>query len=173
MNERHVIDDKHVGLSDAGQVFYHCLWSVLPVAATIKGPGAAEGTVPGTATRELNGCTGIYSPHKILVPLPYQITRREMLIQTVEQQGRGTYAFQSDYPRNRLNGPIRDGLEQLRCADLTLPTHDAVDGALGMLQQLVWDKRSAMPANENKTLRQARFRRFGQFHDFWHVGEIV
>src|SRR4029453_3872118 len=104
------------------------------------------------------------------VPLPYQITCWEMLVQTVEQQGRRTRALQGNHPRDRLNRPLGDGLEQLRCADLTLTTYNAVDGALGMLQQLVWDKRSAMPTNENKTLRQARFRRFGQFHDLWHIG---
>jgi hypothetical protein len=59
MDEHHVIDDKHVGLSDASQVFYDCLWGALPIAAAIKGPGAAEGAVPGTATRELNGSTRI------------------------------------------------------------------------------------------------------------------
>src|SRR5262245_12714441 len=107
------------------------------------------------------------------MPLPYQIARWAMLVQTVEQQGRRPNALQGDHSRNRLNRSIRDSLEHLRCADLTLTTHDAVDGALGMLQQLVWDKRSTMPANKNKTLRQARFRRFGQFHDLWHIGEIV
>ena len=28
MDERHVIDDKHVELLDASQVFYHCLWGL-------------------------------------------------------------------------------------------------------------------------------------------------
>ena len=59
MDERHVTDDKHVGLSDASQVFYYCLWGALPIAAVIKGPGAAEGAVSGTATRELDGSTRI------------------------------------------------------------------------------------------------------------------
>jgi hypothetical protein len=71
------------------------------------------------------------------MPLSEQIARREMLVQAVEQQGRRPRAFQGDRPRNRLDRPIRDGSEQLRCADLTLTTHHAVNGTLGMLQQLV------------------------------------
>ena len=61
----------------------------------------------------------------------------------------------------------------MRRAYFRLTTHNAVDGALGMLQQLVWDKRGTVPADENKTLWQARLRRFGQLHDLWHIGQIV
>src|SRR5439155_13214508 len=54
MDERHVIDNKHVGLADPCEVFHDGFWGAVPIATTIKGPGAAEGAVPRTATRELN-----------------------------------------------------------------------------------------------------------------------
>src|SRR5262249_7305437 len=54
LHKGHVVDDKHTGFADRPQVLDDALRAHDPVAAAVKGPGAAKGAVPWAAPRELN-----------------------------------------------------------------------------------------------------------------------
>src|ERR1700736_5930611 len=59
-----------------------------PIASAVKGPGAAEGAIPRTAARKLDGGAGIQRPEKIFPTMAQQIARRHQIIQRVDKNGR-------------------------------------------------------------------------------------
>ena len=84
-----------------------------------------------------------------------------MVVQAVENMA-AVPCHEGDHTGHRGQRPIGEGLKQLWCAALALPTHHAVDSTLGVLQELLRDKRSAMPTYENKTLWQERLVTFAR-----------
>src|SRR6516162_3236507 len=65
LHECDVVDDEHTRLADRPEVLDDALRADRAIAAPVKGPGAAEGAVPGAAPRELDRGAGVERAEEI------------------------------------------------------------------------------------------------------------
>ena len=84
VDERHVVDQEHVGLLDAGQVLGGRLGGGLAVAAAVERPGAAERAIPGAAARELGRGARVEHAEEVPVAAPAEIARRRKAVEVVQ-----------------------------------------------------------------------------------------
>jgi len=96
-----VIDDEDPGLLDPREVLDGSLRAQLAVAPTIKGPGAAEGAIPGTAAGELDRSTGVEDADEVATPVAEQLTGRVQLIEAVHEDRRRAASLRAHRARHR------------------------------------------------------------------------
>jgi hypothetical protein len=87
VNERNVVDNEDAGLADRAQILDGALGPDQPVAAAVKGPGAAERAVPRAAARELDRGARVESAEKIFPPMAQQVAGRPQLVERVDKAG--------------------------------------------------------------------------------------
>ena len=145
-----------------------------PIAAAVKGPGAAEGAVPRAAPRELDRGARIERAEKILPAMAQQVARRHQIIERLDKARRRPLSRPGDRTGNRSDiPPPLDRAEKQRHSRLALALEDAVDGTRAMLDQSARGERGAVPADADKGLRQAGFCRFREIDDLRDVREVV
>jgi len=91
LQEGDIVDDEDAGLTDRSQILDRSLWADQPIASAVKGPGAAEGAIPRTAARKLDGGAGIERAEKIFPAM-------------AQQRRAGIKSFSSG--RSRAAGPL-------------------------------------------------------------------
>src|SRR5215468_12243919 len=79
--EGDVVDDEDTGLADRPHVLDDALRAHHAIAATVEGPGAAEGAVPRTASREFDGGAGIEGTEKIFAAMAQKIACRHQIVE--------------------------------------------------------------------------------------------
>ena len=109
-----VVDDKDAGLADRAEILDDALRADQPVAAAVKGPGAAEGAVPRAAARELDRGAGIERAEKIFAAMAQQVARRHQIVERMDKAGRRAFAGRGDRAGNR--GDIASRLDAPRGA---------------------------------------------------------
>src|SRR6476646_1069173 len=79
----------------------HCLFRTdHPIAATVEGPGAAEGAIPGTAPRKLDRGAGVQDSDEILAPVPDQISCRTYIVEALDELWRRAFPVEGHNPWN-------------------------------------------------------------------------
>src|SRR4029077_2602216 len=96
-----IVDDEDPGLTDRSQILDRSLWADQPIASAVKGPGAAEGAIPRTAARKLDGGAGIERAEEIFAAMAQQIARRHQIIQRVDEGGRRGLSLGGHRTRHR------------------------------------------------------------------------
>src|SRR5207302_8052715 len=99
----------------------------LPIAATVKGPGATERAIPGAAARQLGGGAGIEHADEVLVTSPGEVARGRKAVEILQHQRRRPGAIEGDHSGERGEARVPDGLKQTRPDQLALAAHHAVE----------------------------------------------
>jgi hypothetical protein len=171
VDERHVVDDEEVRLPDPLHLVDDDLRVRLVVAAGVKRPRAAEGAVPRAAARELDRGARVEVADEVAPPAAGQVAGRAGAVEVADQNGLGPGAARRGHAGQAVHG--RGGLQQAGGDRLALPGHDAVDGAVGVGQDLVGDERDAVAAGEDERGRPAVTDGPGEVDHLRHVGQVV
>ncbi len=107
------------------------------------------------------------------MPLAAEVPRGQEPVEIVEQRGARARAGHRHHAGQGREPRIADRLEHPRRDDLALAAHDAVDRALGVLEELGGDERGAVAAHEHERVRPPRLRVLGQIDHLGHVREVV
>ncbi len=174
VNERHIIDNENAGFADRPQILDDPLGADQPIAATVKGPGAAERTIPRAAAREFDRRARVEGADEIFAAVSQQIARRGQLIKRMNKDGRRPFALGGDNPRHRQQvAPARHRFEQQRHCRFALTLEHAIDRAIAMGDDRGGGERCAVPADTDEHIGKARFGGLGQIDDFRDIGEVV
>jgi hypothetical protein len=96
-----------------------------------------------------------------------------VLIQILEQGRARARAVAGHHPGQRLELRIADRLEQQGRDHLALAADDAVDGAVGVVEELGGDERRAVAAHEDEGRVAPGLGLLGQVHHLRDVGPVV
>src|SRR3984893_16649383 len=103
LHEGDVVDDEDTRFADRPKILDDTLRADHPVAATVKGPGAAEGAVPRAAPRELDRGARIERAEKIFPAMAQKVTRRHHVIERMDKARRRPLARRGDRTRHRCD----------------------------------------------------------------------
>src|ERR1700730_1469465 len=81
LHEGDIVDDEDTRFTDRPGILQHALRGDQPIAAAVKGPGAAKGAVPRAAPRELDRGARIERAEKIFPAMAQQVARRHQVIE--------------------------------------------------------------------------------------------
>jgi hypothetical protein len=91
----------------------------------------------------------------------------------VEKHGLRPHSLWGHHAGKGLKPSPGHSVEETRSSLLPLATEDAIDRALGLLEEFLRDEGSAVPPDEDEAFREAMFRRPGELNYFGNVGEVV
>ena len=174
VDKGHIVDDEDPGFADAAEVLDHPIRAQEPVAAAVKGPGAAKRAVPWAAARELDRSAGVENAQIIFAAMTHEVARRHHVVERMDKARRRPFAFRGDGAgdRDRVM-PGLDRGEQQRDRSFALALEHAVDGAFTVLDQRICGKRGAMPADADEHAGKARLGGLGEIDDFGNVRQVV
>jgi len=102
--------------------------------------------------------------------MPQQVARRQQIVHRMDKARRRPETRRGDRARHRGQiGARLDRRQQRRDRRLALAAHDALDGALAVLDQRVGDKRGAVPADADHRPRVEGLYRLGEVDDLGDV----
>src|SRR5271169_1907995 len=160
LHEGDVVDDKDLRFADRSEILDDPIRADQPIAAAVKGPCAAKGAVPRTASRELDRGTRIERAEKIFASMAEQVARRQQIIERLDKAGRRSLSRCGDRTWNRSDIPSAlDRIEKQRQSRLALAFEDAVDRPRPVLDQRACGERGAVSSDADKSPRQPRLRR--------------
>src|SRR5439155_13524151 len=81
LHEGHVVDHEDPRLSDRAKVFDDPLRADQPVAAAVKGPGAAKGAVPRAAARKLDRGAWVERAEEIFSAVAQQVAGGHQVVE--------------------------------------------------------------------------------------------
>jgi len=96
LNKGDIIDNEYAGLSNGRQIVHDLVGAGSAITPSVKGPGAAEGAVPGTPPGEFDGGAGIEHADEIFAPVPQQVARRMNLVQAGDHTGGRPFSIARD-----------------------------------------------------------------------------
>ena len=106
------------------------------IAAAVKGPGAAERTVPRTATGKLDGCARVERADKIFIAAPAQMAGGHEAVEVIDHFGRRPVAFSRHNPGQLADAAAANRLYKLLGDGLSFASDHAIDSAFGVFQNV-------------------------------------
>ena len=174
MDKGDVVDDEDPGFTNAAQILDDPLRADQPIAAPVKGPGAAERAIPRAAAGEFDRGARIKDADKILAPMAQQVARRHDFVERMDEARRRPFAGGGDRAGDRGRViPGFDRRQQQRHRRFAFPLEHAVDGARAVLDQRLCDERCAVPTDADEDAGKARLGRLGEIDDLGDVRQIV
>src|SRR5262245_9528781 len=113
IDESHIVNDEHIGLTGLLQVYHRPFRIDLTIATSIKSPGAAEGTIPRAPTGKLDRGARIERADEILATPRQQIASGSNIVQILNQfrgrsfSGSGDDAGQGVQIRTAIGRPLQ------------------------------------------------------------------
>ena len=173
MDEGHVVHEEDVGLADGGEILGRLHGRRLPVAPAVERPRAAERAVPRAAARQLGGRAGVEHADEVFFSIPREITGGEKGVEVLEKSRGGPAPLEGHHPGECRELGIADRLQHAGGNDFALAADHAVDGPVAVLEQLVGDEGSAVPADHEEAVGEESLRLLGEIDDLRRVGEVV
>ena len=176
LDEGHVVDHEDARFLDRAKLFHGLFRADRPITATVKRPGAAEGTIPGAASRKLDRGAGVQHTDEILVSMTQQIARRTDVVQVFDE-------LRGADPRRRgvmTPGHLRDRLRSCSTAVKQLGTTSSPSPLSTQSIAPVPCSRNSLATNEalcpptkTMTSRQLLLGELREIHDFRHIRQII
>src|SRR5262249_41238838 len=90
LNKGDVINDEDAWLLNPAEIIDNDLRAGHPITSSIKGPGAAERTIPWTSAREFDGCAGIKDADEIFVTMTNEVSCGRVCVKVFDHERRWT-----------------------------------------------------------------------------------